>query len=105
MNVIFDPNNEIDLEIQKHITNYRSNGCQWQTETIIRFILNKRLVKKYRVHSKRKTNRTDELIENAIKKKIEKTGKSRDDIIREALCVHFDIPFTTEVDCAIHEKP
>jgi hypothetical protein len=105
MYITFDPNNPVDQEIQKHLIHHRADGRGWHEETIIRFVLNKRLVAKNRYHSKKKTNGMNDAIEIAIKKKIERTGMSREDIIREALCIHFDIPCEMEGDCAICEEP
>jgi hypothetical protein len=104
MNVIFDPNNPIDCEIQKHLIDYRANGCQWQDETIIRIILGKRLASKNVCYSQRKPNRINDALEIAIQKRIVKTGLSRENVIREALCVHFDIPFDARSENAIREE-
>jgi hypothetical protein len=93
MYIAFDTTNPIDREIKKHLTDHRAKSRGWQEETVIRLVLNKRLVTKNRYHSRKKTNRINDAIEISIKKRIEKTGMSREDIIREALCIHFDIPF------------
>lgn len=100
--IVLDQNNPIDREIQQHLVDHRSNGYAWHQDTIIKFVLNKRLVSKYRFYGPKKANGIDNAIEVGIKKRIEKTGMSREEVIREALCIHFNIPKV--IPNAVHEK-
>lgn len=92
MNIEFDPTNPLDVEIQKRIQVYKYRPPYWHEETVIQRILHKRLASNQYSCRKRK-NRINEAIEIGIKRRQSKTGMSRENVIREAFCLHFDIPF------------
>lgn len=92
----FDPDNPIDKTILKSINNYINDRRFCISEDhLTRRILQKWLANnQYSFITRKNKGRVDAAIEIGIRKRIERTGMSRDDVIREAFCLHFDIPFT-----------
>lgn len=94
VNIEFDPNNLIDREIRKQIQEYKENPPYWSENVVIQRVLHKQFAyNQYSTSMKRNRKRIDDAIEIGIKRRIEKTGMSRQNVIRFAFCLHFDIPF------------
>jgi len=95
----FDQNNHIDQEIQKHIQKLKVSSRYRHEEILYRRILHKRLASnQYSRCINKNKRRIDEAIEISIKRRIERTGISREYVIREAFCLQFDIPFFVSED-------
>jgi hypothetical protein len=104
LEVNLDSNNPLDQEIQQHIMKelrYRNRARKYYTEEKInRFILHKKLAQsKYNTSfSEKNRERIEQKIEIGIRNRISRTGMSRDNVIREAFCKYFNIPF-----CAVEQ--
>lgn len=93
--VTLNPDNETDRQILEYIKEEQEQKrFKWKEETVQRHILQKRILKnKHNRFTRNKKNRIEELIEIGIEKRCEKTGMSREDVIRETFCLYFNIPF------------
>lgn len=90
-----DSTHPIDQKIFQSIQNQidKRKFIKPGVDVICRKVLLKRLAFNQYSMSRRSlgTARLDEIIETEISKRIDRTGMSREDIIREAFCLHYNI--------------